>query len=93
MILLTFVGGIIFFLAPVEDNNKPLDKKEKTVYKKRARIILSVLIGLTLISWFIGWKQISLSILASLLMLTITLVLGQLTNVFNRFQSTRNVLE
>lgn len=32
--------GIIFFLMPVEDKNKPLDKEEIIVYKKKGRYTL-----------------------------------------------------
>ena len=39
-------GTIIFFLTPVEAANKPLDEKERTVYRIRTRIILVRLLAI-----------------------------------------------
>lgn len=47
---------LIVFLSPVEDKNKPLDEIEATVYRKRAiiittvEVVLSILFGILHIS-------------------------------------------
>ncbi|MDE5758537.1 MAG: accessory gene regulator B family protein, partial [Allobaculum sp.] len=67
-------GVIIFLLSPVEAENKKLDALEKSIYKKRARIILliemivQVLISFT--SWTNGFICFSLAFVSlSLIML------------------------
>lgn len=52
---LTLLGisvTIIFLLAPVEDQNKPLDETEQRVYKKRSRRI-AVILSATAISFLV----------------------------------------
>ena len=80
-IIITIASVIIFALAPVEDENKPLDQTERAVYTKRTRIILSILIGLAVLFWYINVKQISICIIVSLGMLSIMLVLGKIKNL------------
>lgn len=70
---------IILIMAPVEDSNKPLDSKEKKVFKKRSNIILGVLIGLTLLFWLMGKKQVSLCIIMAICTSSFMLVLGKIT--------------
>lgn len=42
-IILLLVGMVVCFaFAPVEDKNKPLDRDEISVFKKRAYLILSI---------------------------------------------------
>ncbi|HHX60056.1 MAG TPA: accessory gene regulator B family protein [Epulopiscium sp.] len=83
-IIMTIASIIIFVLAPVEDGNKPLDDVEQTVYKKRTNIILSILIGLTVLFWVISLKQISICISVSLGTLSIMLMLGKIKNLIKR---------
>lgn len=78
---LTVVAGtIIFFLAPVEDANKPLDKVEKAVYQKRTRVSLSLLVLLILLFCYIGQLAISVCIMIGIVVVSIMLVLGKATN-------------
>ena len=37
--LISFSGAVIFCLAPVDTENKPLDEIEKIIYRKKALII------------------------------------------------------
>lgn len=72
---------IIFILAPIEDGNKPLDRKEKEVFKKRTNINLSISIGCVLFFWFIGGEQISIIIAMGICMVAIMLVFGKIKNL------------
>lgn len=76
----TISTGIIMLFAPMEDINKPLDQNEKQIYKKRSHIILSFLIGLAVLFWFVEQKQISMSITLAIDVLAFMLVLGKFKN-------------
>lgn len=71
---------IILLIAPVEDSNKPLDQKEKGIFKKWTNIILCILIGLALLFWIIGTKQISICIIMAICMISVMAVLGKIKN-------------
>lgn len=79
-IIIAISSAIIFVLAPVEDLNKPLDQIEQAVFKKRTNSVLSILIGFSVLFWFINLKQISICISVSLGMLSIMLILGKFKN-------------
>lgn len=52
-IMLSISSFIIILLAPVEDQNKPLDEKEQIIYRKKALMILAFeLKQLCLCQWF-----------------------------------------
>lgn len=72
---------LILLIGPVEDSNKPLDLKEKEIFKKRTNINLSVLIGVILFFWFTGGKQISIIIAMGICMISVMLVLGRIKNM------------
>lgn len=67
---------VIGFLAPVADPNKPLNEREITVYKSRARAYSAVLTGAAIMLWLAGMKQISLSIIMALGLAAVMLILG-----------------
>lgn len=71
---------IIVLLAPVEDRNKPLNEREKTVYGRRAGVYSAVLSGMAVTLWFAGMAQISLSIVMALGVAAVMLVLGAVKN-------------
>jgi len=71
---------IIEILAPVADPNKPLNEREKIVYKGRARTYSAVFFGAALMLWFAGMKQVSLSIVMALGVAAVMLVLGAIKN-------------
>lgn len=48
--IVSLVGGMILsMIVPVETSNKPLDKTENTYYKKKARAIIMIELGLIII--------------------------------------------
>ncbi|RFZ75549.1 accessory regulator AgrB [Lacrimispora amygdalina] len=80
ILVLLFSGSVIFILAPVEDENKPLDETEQMVYRHRSRIVLSVLSALTLLFLVTGLVPIANNITLSLLVSAIMLILGIIKN-------------
>lgn len=71
---------IIFMLAPVQDNNKPLDEMEIKVYKKRSRIILCMLIAAVILLMCFSLTHISGCIAIALGALSLILVVGKIKN-------------
>lgn len=76
--LLVFASIIILLLSPVEDKNKPLDKLEKHIYKKRTLIILGIEILIILLFLVIDILSISFCMVIALFSLSIMLVLGRI---------------
>lgn len=79
-IIILSAGIVIMLLAPVEDSHKPLNGREKEVYKGRARIYSLILAGAAIILWFLGMKQTSLSIVMALGVAAVMLILGAVKN-------------
>ena len=72
---------IIAFFSPVGDSNKPLDKIEIMVYKKRARIILLIEMTADALSFFLGWDLLLISISYVLLTISILLLIGKIKHI------------
>lgn len=79
-LILLLSGAVIFILAPVEDENKPLDEKEQMVYRHRSRIVLFFLSAFTLSFLVTGIIQVANNIAISLLASAIMLILGEIKN-------------
>ena len=80
-IALSVLSGIIVFcLAPVEDENKPLDAKEKTVYKKRVRVVLCAIMAVFVAFLIIGSITITSCIALSVFFAAFMLVMGSIKN-------------
>ena len=71
---------VIGLLAPVADPNKPLNEREISVYKNRARAYSAVLIGAAIMLWWAGMRQISISIIMALGLAAVMLILGAIKN-------------
>ena len=72
-------GIIIYFWAPVQDHNKPLDDLEKTRYKKRSRLVwgIEVIVGILLYFWR---KRLGFVVAISHLIQAGTLIVGMIKN-------------
>lgn len=81
-IIAVVTSMIILLLAPVEDNNKPLDKKEKEVFKKRTNIVLGILTGFTITFWVMDKQMVSICIVMGVTVLSVMLVLGKVKNMY-----------
>lgn len=78
-------SGIIAWLSPMEDSNKPLDEVELKVYRKRARLILIIKICIIAISLLSKLYTMALTIAISLFALSVMLILGGLAHLTRRF--------
>jgi accessory gene regulator B len=81
LIILLISTGFVFLLAPVEDQNKPLDELEQLVYKKRSRIIAIFLLLLAVLFMGAGQSQIANCITISIFASAIMLILGKIKNL------------
>lgn len=73
-------GSVVFKLAPVEDENKPLDDVEVVVYRHRSRIICGVLAIVVSILLLINEIEMASCIAVSILAASVMLVLGEARN-------------
>lgn len=73
-------GSLILILAPIEDANKPLDKTEILVFRKRTRIIFGIQMSIIILLLFSGQKNISMCMSFSNFLLGCMLLLGKLKN-------------
>lgn len=77
MFVVLISGGIIFKLAPVEDENKPLDDVEVVVYRHRSRIIYGGFTILVSILLLINESEMASCITVSILAVSVMLILGE----------------
>jgi len=77
-------GSVIWFLVPVEDQNKPLDEVEKVIYRKFARGILLAEIVIMVISLLLNSKRIAICMTMVFCVMAVMLLLGQWKNRYLR---------
>lgn len=70
-------GTIVYLLAPVEDQNKPLSKSEVKVYKIRARTILFLELVSILILITNNMYAEGVCLLLSIIILSVMLIVGK----------------
>ena len=81
IVLITILSGIcIFFLAPIEDKNKPFDEVEKRVYKKRTKITLCIEISIIALLLVFSLNKIAECAAIILGTLGLMVVIGKLKN-------------
>ena len=69
-------GIVIFYLAPLESKNKPLNQNEKIIYKKCTRVILAILSVCIIAFYGCFSRQVSASIATAIVILALMLLLG-----------------
>lgn len=72
---------VVFVLAPVEDENKPLDETEQKVYKKRSRWIALMLSATAFILLVLKLYPIAYCVTVAVMVSAIMLVLGKIKNM------------
>lgn len=87
MFIVLASGSVVFKLAPVEDENKPLDDVEVVVYRHRSRIICGVLAIAVSVLLLVNEIEMASCIAVSILAASVMLVLGQARN---RYVATKN---
>ncbi|MBP1565501.1 MAG: accessory gene regulator B family protein [Oscillospiraceae bacterium] len=70
-------GIIIFLVSPVPDKNKPLEKIEYKVFKRRSRQILAIEVLLFVVSILTKWNTIAECVSLSLGLVAVMLVMGR----------------
>jgi accessory gene regulator B len=73
-------SAVIFFLAPVQDNNKPLDALEKKVYRFRARLVLAVEVLLAAAALLLPERSIAISVILAITLTAVTVLAGFVKN-------------
>lgn len=82
IILISIISSItILSLAPVQDENKPLDEIEIKIFGKRARTNLLIILGIFLITLIFDKINYSFCIAISLLCNAVMLILGKIRNL------------
>jgi accessory gene regulator B len=71
---------IIYVLSPIENINKPLSQKEKTLYGKKSRTLVSIFTTISLIMWFVGIKNIAKSIVMAMLLVGVLMIIEKIIN-------------
>lgn len=71
---------IIFFMAPIDSNNKPLEQLEKEIYRKKTRRIIAISIFLYFIFFFLKYHPICWSISIVCADVSILLTIGAMRN-------------
>ena len=89
LIIVVISGAIIFILAPISDENKPLDKLETKVFKKCTRIILFVEIGLISLFWILGLNWIAICIAVSMVVVGVMVFIGCIRKAILRSKNQR----
>jgi accessory gene regulator B len=74
-------GIVIFVLAPLEDENKPLDKKEQSVFKKRTHIVLLILTALLLLANVTGLFPVSVCLTITICISAFMLLLEKIKSI------------
>lgn len=77
-VILAISALIIFVLSPVEDKNKPLDKIELKVYRKRTLFILLAELIICVLSNVIDLYAVFISINYNLAVMSVIILLGML---------------
>lgn len=69
-------GAVVYFLAPIESMNKPLDKIERMVYRRRSRYILTAHFGIVIVAGGLSALEVISIIAVANTTLGIMLILG-----------------
>ncbi len=79
-LIMMLAGVLLWILAPVADENKPLSSRERHVYVRRARWIAATEIAVALLAGLAGWQMILGSVSTMFIIMAVMLVLGNLRN-------------
>ena len=77
-VLLIVSTGIIIWLAPVEDQNKPLDEMEKEIFKRKSRLLVVADICLCTGLVLLGKFNLAIMVVYSLDVLCCMLLIGKI---------------
>lgn len=87
-VLALAAAAVIFLLAPVEDQNKPLDEREVEVYGRKARRALVADFAAAVGFWLVSYEAGTSTVIVSMFSLAVFLVMGYVKNI--RLKSRKN---
>ena len=90
LIVILLCNVVICAIAPVEDENKPLDKTEEIIYKKKTKTIIIAYSIVTLVSKLLNQHFLLKVMLYVSACILVMLLLGNMKNVFRRKVETRD---
>lgn len=76
MIVGCVAGAFIFFLSPVVHENRPLDDDEYPIFKKRARVIVVVLLTATTFLYFLKIYNVAVTSSITIFFVGLSVLLG-----------------
>lgn len=80
-IMIVVSSAVILCLAPVEDKNKPLDKEEQRVYRKRTYLIWAIELVALIICRCLQQIAPAVCLAMTFLVMAVMLILGKLKNI------------
>lgn len=83
-IILTVSTVVVLFLSPIEDRNKPLNKTEQRVYKRRTTFIVIIELIAGIAFKLMEINGLFAAVLCSFSVLCVMLYLGVIKNFFNK---------
>lgn len=84
-VLMMVVGcSVILWLAPIEDENKPLDNLEQKAYRKKAHLLVGFDVLIFLAACLLKLEVVYCSCAMAMFLLGILVIIGQIKNQFFR---------
>lgn len=71
---------IIWLLAPIDTENKPLSENEKKKFGLKSKVILCLEIAIAIVSYLIGFDGISCSVMLALIATALLMLMGKKKN-------------
>lgn len=87
LLIMAILFCIIFLMAPVDSENKRLDKMEYEVYRRRTRFVLIAEGGLFILAFIMDWKMLMRAVAMVYSIVGVLLLSGQLKNWINNRDS------
>lgn len=81
LILFPF-GGLVLFLSPVEDRNKPLDALERTAYRERGLAVLAITLAVSLSCLMLGLTTYGYAIGMAIIVTALSMGIGCIKNMY-----------
>ena len=87
LIIMIVLFFLIYFTAPIDTVNKKLDRTEKTIYRRRTRLILTAEGLVFILAFFIDMKTLMLVLPNAFLIVEIALLAGKIGgDIQNKFR-------
>lgn len=71
---------LIYKINPVENDNRPTDKREKQIFSQRIKQILMIICIATLFIYLLKWNKVLNTIMYTLIVIFVSMILGIVKN-------------